>query len=83
LAASRILDYGEETLSRSFQHGMFWFAAFGRGWPSIFAKMVQEYRCALPSRAWHDNNNSIVVRAGFRQQGALRDWTNTTDSCGY
>jgi hypothetical protein len=31
------LDYDEETLSRSFQHGMLWFAAFGRGWPSNFA----------------------------------------------
>jgi hypothetical protein len=31
IAASRILDYGEKTLSRSSQHSMLWFAAFGRG----------------------------------------------------
>jgi hypothetical protein len=72
LTASRILDYGEETLSRSFQHGR---AAFGRGWPSIFAKMVQQYWCPLPSRAWHDENNSVAVCAGFRQRGALNDLT--------
>jgi hypothetical protein len=75
LTASRILDYGEETLSRSFQRGRLQFAAFGRAWPSIFAKMVQQYWRPLPSRAWHDENNSIAVCAGFRQRGALRDLT--------
>jgi hypothetical protein len=53
---------------------MSWFAAFGRGWCAIFAKVVHEYRRPLPSSAWHDENNCT---ARFRQ-AALPNETNMT-----
>jgi hypothetical protein len=52
---------------------MAWFAAFGRNWPSIFAKVVHGYWRLLPSRAWHEENNRIAARARFRQQAALHN----------
>jgi len=42
---------------------MSYFAAFGRNWPSIFAKLVHEHRGLLPSRPWHEENNRIAARA--------------------
>jgi hypothetical protein len=63
LAAGRILHHGEETLSQSFWDSMSYFAAFGRNWPSIFAKLVHEHRGLLPSRPWHEENNRIAARA--------------------
>jgi len=51
---------------------------FGCSWPSIFAKVVLGTDAPPPSRAWHDENGWIAVRARFRQQAALRDQTNLT-----
>jgi hypothetical protein len=39
------------------------FAAIRLGWPSIFAKVVLDTDDPLPSRAWHDENGWIAVRA--------------------
>jgi hypothetical protein len=62
-----------ETLSQSFSDSMSCFAAFGRNWPSIFAKLVHQYRGLLPSRPWHEENNRIAARARFRPQAALHN----------
>jgi len=53
---------------------MSWFAAFGRGWRAIFAKVVHQYRRPLPSSALHDENNctrSISAEASLRNETIL------------
>jgi hypothetical protein len=76
LSAWRLAEFWTTLkLSQSLRDSMSCFAAFGRNWPSIFAKLVQEYRRPLPSRASHEENNRIAARARFRQQAALRNPT--------
>jgi hypothetical protein len=70
LAAGRIWTTAKKRYSNlfgmaclAFWDGMSWFAAFGRNWPSILAKLVHGYSRLLPSRAWHEENNRIAARA--------------------
>jgi hypothetical protein len=74
LSAWRLAEFwttAKKHYSQSFWDSMSCFAAFGRNWPSIFAKLVHEYGRLLPGRAWHEENNRIAARARFRQQAAL------------
>jgi hypothetical protein len=71
--AGRILTTAKKRYLNLFWDSMSWFAAFGRNWLSIFAKLVHQYRRLLPSRAWHKENNQIAARARFRQQAALHN----------
>jgi hypothetical protein len=74
-----------ETLSQYFPDSTSCLRQFGWGWASIFAKVVLDTDAPLPSRAWHDENGWIAVRARFRQQcrnplAALRNQADMIDA---